>query len=220
MLQQSLGVDAIYALVSPVRGIWCAPPHRPHGAQEPGPTLRQRTPDGDVLGCLLASRKGSAMSRPKPLLARIGLAAMALLAIPLALLAYTYLFGHVPPDVVAGNPFWPRLLPAHASFGATALLLGFLQFIPRLRNGYPAVHRWTGRTNATCCLLGGTAGLILAFGAPTGAVTTFGFGFPRPSVAGDHGHRLAHGLARPRRRAPSLDDPLLRDDLRLCHLPC
>ena len=72
------------------------------------------------------------MSRPKPLLARIGLAAMALLAIPLALLAYTYHFGHVPPDVVANNPFWPRLLPAH----------------------------------------------------------------------------------------PSLDDPLLRDDLRLCHLPC
>ena len=85
------------------------------------------------------------MSRPKPLLARIGLAAMALLAIPLALLAYTYLFGHVPPDVVVGNPFWPRLLPVHASFGATALLIGFFQFIPRLRNGYPAVHRWTGR---------------------------------------------------------------------------
>jgi hypothetical protein len=116
------------------------------------------------------------MPRAKPLLSRIGLIAMALLAVPMALLAYTYLFGHVPPDVVVGNPFWPRLLPAHASAGATALLLGFLQLIPRLRNGYPAVHRWIGRTYATCCLLGGTAGLILAFGAPTGAVTTFGFG--------------------------------------------
>jgi hypothetical protein len=116
------------------------------------------------------------MSRPKPLLSVVGLAAMAVLAVPLALLAYTFLFGHAPPDVVAGNAFWPRLLPAHASLGATALLLGFLQFIPRLRNGYPAVHRWIGRAYATCCLLGGTAGLILAFGASTDAVTTFGFG--------------------------------------------
>jgi hypothetical protein len=116
------------------------------------------------------------MFRPKSLPASVGLAAMALLAMPPALLAYTYLFGHVPPDVVVGNRFWPRLLPVHASFGATALLLGFLQFIPRIRNRHPAVHRWTGRTYVTCCLLGGAAGLILAFGAPTGAVTTFGFG--------------------------------------------
>jgi hypothetical protein len=43
------------------------------------------------------------MSRPKPLLSGIGLAAMAMLAVPLALVAYTYRLGHAPPDVVASN---------------------------------------------------------------------------------------------------------------------
>ena len=88
-----------------------------------------------VLGCSPRIRKGLRHVPSEATPARIGLTVMALLAIPLALLAYTYLFGHVPPDVVADNPVWPRLLPTHAAFGATALLLGFLQFIPRLRNG-------------------------------------------------------------------------------------
>ena len=105
------------------------------------------------------------MSRPKSLLASVGLAAMALLAIPLALLAYTYLFGHVPPDFVLGNPFWPRLLPVHASFGATALWDGdgagaygpgehqhFLDTLPAA--GFPA-----------CAPLGALAGIASGVGA-------------------------------------------------------
>lgn len=117
------------------------------------------------------------MSRVTFALPRIGLGLMALLSVPLALLAYGYLFGlTTAPDPVSGNRFLPGLLPAHAALGGTALLLGFLQILPRLRNGYPKVHRWIGRTYAASCLVGGAAGLILAFGASTGAVTTLGFG--------------------------------------------
>ena len=117
------------------------------------------------------------MLRATSAMPRLGLGLMALLSLPLALLAYGYLFGlTTAPDPVAGNRFQPGLLPAHAALGATALLLGFLQLIPRLRNGYPRFHRWVGRTYALSCLLGGAAGLVLAFGASTGAVTTFGFG--------------------------------------------
>lgn len=118
-----------------------------------------------------------AMSRATSALPRIGLGLMALLSLPLALLAYGYLFGlTTAPDPVAGNRFLPGLLPAHAALGATALLLGFLQLMPDLRNGYPRTHRWTGRIYAVSCLLGGAAGLVLALGASTGPVTTFGFG--------------------------------------------
>ena len=117
------------------------------------------------------------MSRSSQVLPRIGLGLMALLSLPLALLAYGYLFDlTTAPDPVSENRFLPGLLPAHAAFGATALLLGFLQFIPRLRNGYPKVHRWIGRTYVASCMIGGAAGLVLAFGASTGLVTTFGFG--------------------------------------------
>ncbi len=117
------------------------------------------------------------MSRSSKVLPRIGLGLMALLSLPLALLAYGYLFGvTTAPDPVSGNRFLPGTLPAHAALGATALLLGFLQIIPRLRNGYPRVHRWIGRTYVASCLLGGAAGLVLAFGTAAGWVTTFGFG--------------------------------------------
>lgn len=117
------------------------------------------------------------MSRPAPVPPRLGLAAMALPALPLALLAYGTALGLVPaPEPVSGNRVLSGLLPAHAALGATALLLGFPQLVPALRNGHPRLHRWTGRAYVLCCLLGGAAGLVLAFGASTGAVTTFGFG--------------------------------------------
>ena len=45
------------------------------------------------------------MRSPNPLPTRIGLGLMALAAVPLALLAYGYLWGLVPPDIVAANPF-------------------------------------------------------------------------------------------------------------------
>lgn len=78
------------------------------------------------------------MSRATSALPRLGLGLMALPALPLALLAYGYLLGlAAAPEPVSANRV-PGLLPAHAALGATALILGFLQLIPRLRDGHPA----------------------------------------------------------------------------------
>ncbi|MBV8682837.1 MAG: DUF2306 domain-containing protein, partial [Caulobacteraceae bacterium] len=59
---------------------------------------------------------------------------------------------------------------------ATALLIGPFQLVRRLRTARPTLHRWMGRTYVMCCLAGGAAGLVLAFGARTGPVSTAGFG--------------------------------------------
>ena len=53
---------------------------------------------------------------------------------------------------------------------------GFLQFVARLRNGYPAIHRWVGRLYIFAILVGGAAGLTLAFGAIGGPIAGWGFG--------------------------------------------
>jgi uncharacterized membrane protein len=109
-------------------------------------------------------------------LSRAGFTIAALLSVLIALVSYRFLLGAAPPDPVLGNRFLSGWLPLHATAAATALLLGPLQFVARLRNAHPKVHRWTGRTYATACLLGGASGLVLALGASTGPVSTAGFG--------------------------------------------
>jgi len=100
-------------------------------------------------------------------------------AIGVGLASYRYLVPGAPgaaPPILANAFTRYGVLTVHAGFAATALILGPFQFIRRLRVGRPRVHRWIGRTYAACCLAGGSAGLILAFGARTGPVSTAGFG--------------------------------------------
>jgi hypothetical protein len=59
---------------------------------------------------------------------------------------------------------------------ATALLVGPFQFLAGLRARWPRAHRWIGRTYVVGCLVGGAGGLVMAFGATTGPVSTAGFG--------------------------------------------
>ena len=101
----------------------------------------------------------------------------ALLSAAVALFSYRYLLqiGVVAP-LVADNVQRYPWLNIHVTGAATALLLGPLQFLPRLRARYRAVHRWIGRTYAVSCLVGGAAGLVLAFGTSTGRISTVGFG--------------------------------------------
>jgi uncharacterized membrane protein len=80
------------------------------------------------------------------------------------------------PPILANRFTHLGLLTVHAGFAATALILGPLQILTRLRLKRPAIHRWIGRGYVICCLSGGVAGLILAFGAQTGPVSTAGFG--------------------------------------------
>lgn len=65
----------------------------------------------------------------------------------------------------------------HVFASAVALLLGPFQFSVRLRTARPALHRWCGRFYlGVGVLLGGLAGLYMAFHAFGGLVSRVGFG--------------------------------------------
>jgi uncharacterized membrane protein len=64
----------------------------------------------------------------------------------------------------------------HISASPIALALGLLQFLPRLRGRYRALHRWTGRIYALAVLVGGVAALVMALGSFDRPVAAIGFG--------------------------------------------
>lgn len=109
--------------------------------------------------------------------ARASWGVAAVLSIGVALVSYRYLprIGPMPPDILR-NLFSRPWLTLHAGGAATALLVGPIQFLPRLRARVPRLHRWLGRTYVVSCLIGGPAGLILAFGSTAGPIATAGFG--------------------------------------------
>ena len=104
-----------------------------------------------------------------------GLAAF--LSVGVALFSYRYLprLGPLVPGVVQ-NLFARPWLDVHVAGAATALLLGPLQFLPRLRANHRKLHRWIGRTYVVGCLIGGAGGLIMAFGSTAGPIAGVGFG--------------------------------------------
>lgn len=73
-------------------------------------------------------------------------------------------------DADAYGMFWSRRawLWTHLAGGVTAMLLGALQFIGRLRTAHPRVHRWIGRAYLFGMLVGiiGAVGLIATSPAP------------------------------------------------------
>lgn len=64
----------------------------------------------------------------------------------------------------------------HIVGGATALVVGPLQFWRGLRNRVPRVHRWLGRTYLVAVGVGAISGLLIAPSSPAGYVGFFGFG--------------------------------------------
>lgn len=101
----------------------------------------------------------------------------ALLSIGIAGYAYGYLTpGFRAPPGIGNNPMAHPWLFVHAGFAATAMLTGPFQFLPRLRARWPKVHRWTGRIYVAACLMGGSAGLLLATGSTAGPIARAGFG--------------------------------------------
>ncbi len=104
---------------------------------------------------------------------------IAICALLIGLSAYRYLipgnYGLAPP-ILANRFTHLGVLTLHAGFAATALILGPFQFRASLRRSKPALHRWMGKAYVACCLISGTAGLVLAFGAKTGPISTAGFG--------------------------------------------
>jgi len=64
----------------------------------------------------------------------------------------------------------------HFLGGGIVLLAGASQFHKGWRTRYPHLHRWLGRVYVGGVLIGGIAGLYLAFYAAGGLAARFGFG--------------------------------------------
>jgi Predicted membrane protein (DUF2306) len=101
----------------------------------------------------------------------------AVLSAAMAIVSYRYLprVGPLAPNVVQ-NLFHRPWLDVHVAGAATALLVGPVQFLPRLRARRGSLHRWLGRLYVSGCLIGGVGGLVMAFGVTAGAIAGLGFG--------------------------------------------
>jgi uncharacterized membrane protein len=102
----------------------------------------------------------------------------AFLSLGVALFSYRLLLPSLPAvgNDIAANVMRRPWLPIHAGFAATALLIGPLQFLPRLRMRLPKLHRNIGKTYVIACLTAAPAGLVLATGTDAGPVAQWGFG--------------------------------------------
>jgi hypothetical protein len=69
----------------------------------------------------------------------------------------------------------PPAFVLHTTFGGLALLLAPWQFVSRLRQRWPRLHRWIGRVYVGCCLISGLATYPVAFGTIAGPIATAGF---------------------------------------------
>lgn len=109
--------------------------------------------------------------------ARIAWMIIAALSLTVAVYSAHYLL-HPPgtPAEALRNRFGVPWLFLHVAGAVTALVLGAFQFLPILRWGLKPLHRWRGRLYVTGCLIGGAAGLILAFGSSAGPIASTGFG--------------------------------------------
>lgn len=114
---------------------------------------------------------------PRAWFARIGWALLALVCAGVAVYASRYLL-HPPQtqEEALGNPVGVPWLFIHVAGAVMALVVGSFQFLPALRRGAVRPHRWIGRVYVLGCLVGGTAGLILAPGSFAGPIATTGFG--------------------------------------------
>lgn len=65
-------------------------------------------------------------------------------------------------------------LYVHMFAGGLALLIGPFQFLTRIRNSKPTLHRWMGRIYLICILLGGLSAFVIAPGMISGLVGEIG----------------------------------------------
>ncbi len=83
--------------------------------------------------------------------------------------------GDTPPPPIAANAFaWP-FLAIHTVSAATALLVGPLQFVRRIRTRWPGFHRATGKLYILACAIAAPSGFVLALGTSAGPIAGSGF---------------------------------------------
>ena len=124
------------------------------------------------MAAIPATAAAAAAARSWTLLKRI----MIFLGSLIALASYRYLFGAVAvPETIAANRYFYGWVLVHAASAATALLIGPLQFVAKLRHRNPHVHRSIGAAYVVACLTGGLSALPLAVGTVAGPVASAGF---------------------------------------------
>jgi uncharacterized membrane protein len=92
--------------------------------------------------------------------------------------AYAWIFvpaGGSPAPPVMANLFARPWLAVHAALAGAALIIGPFQFLAAVR-ARRTLHRTLGKIYVISCLVSGSAGLLLSFGATAGPVAGFGFG--------------------------------------------
>lgn len=80
------------------------------------------------------------------------------------------------PESVLESRVWNIAFYQHILLGGVAMLIGWPQFITRLRNRYLRLHRTLGKVYIVACLLSGCAALYIAAFATGGIIATLGFG--------------------------------------------
>jgi len=84
------------------------------------------------------------------------------------------LLGSKSSELLANIP-WNIGFYCHIIFGGIALLIGWIQFIKKLRVKNPGVHRTIGKVYVLAVLLSGSAGIGIGFKATGGVVSMSGF---------------------------------------------
>ncbi|MHA1565401.1 MAG: DUF2306 domain-containing protein [Alphaproteobacteria bacterium] len=110
---------------------------------------------------------------------RIGVFLFWLTAVAVALVSYRFLALGLEtafPGMLGHIADRNLIFILHISVSPLVLVLGLLQFLPRLRTNRPAVHRWSGRLYGVGVLVGGLAGLFLAIGSFDRPIAALGFG--------------------------------------------
>jgi uncharacterized membrane protein len=74
-----------------------------------------------------------------------------------------------------GNTCWNIGFYTHIIFGGIALLIGWTQFSPKMRNRRMALHRKLGKVYIIAVLLSALAGIYIGFFATGGWVSSAGF---------------------------------------------
>ncbi len=74
------------------------------------------------------------------------------------------------------NFFWKNSFYAHVIVGGLPLLIGWTQFIPKLRAKYRNVHRLIGKIYVVTFLMTAASGFFISFNATGGLIPALGFG--------------------------------------------
>ncbi|MDA0194927.1 MAG: DUF2306 domain-containing protein [Bacteroidetes bacterium] len=106
-----------------------------------------------------------------------------ILAISIGLYPYSYLIFDMSRGLLGSkseellsSPYWNFAFYTHIYLGGLVLLIGWTQFVKRLREKKIWLHRTLGKIYILLVLLSGVAGLYISFYATGGVVTKIGFG--------------------------------------------